>query len=236
MDHSNAPRPTAAPVAWRTAVVVALMLAATGCSDSTDRLVAWLEAAAEHPLSPLIVIAVFVASGFVAAPLSLIMVPTIVVYGPYLGSLWTVVGASLAGALFFWLGSRGADLAARFGRAKTDRRGLSKLVERNGVAAVAIARNLPLGPYPVVNLALGASPITLPQFLAGNLIGLTPWIAVYAITGAELRTLLSEPTPEAWLRLALTLVAVAALVAVVSAVVASRRSSETTAATDRRDA
>jgi phospholipase D1/2 len=200
----------------RAAVVVILLAMISGCSSGADELVGWLETAADHPLSPLLVIGVFIASGFVAAPLSVVMIPTIVIYGPVFGSLWTVIGASLAGGLFFWLGSRGADLADRFRGKTADRSRIGDLMERNGIVAVAIARNLPLGPYPLVNLALGASPVSLPQFLVGNAIGLTPWILVYAITGSEVKALLSNPSPEAWMRLGLTLVVVVFVAILVS--------------------
>jgi len=192
----------------RAVCIAALLSLCSGCSQASTELVGWLEAAAGHPLAPLAVIAVFLASGFVAAPLSLVMIPTIVVYGPVTGSLWTAIGATLAGALFFWFGSRGAALAGRVVRGGVDRSRIGRLVERNGVVAVAVARNLPLGPYPLVNLALGASPVRMPHFLIGNLIGLTPWIVAYAVTGSELRGLLTDPSPGALLRFGLTAVGV----------------------------
>jgi uncharacterized membrane protein YdjX (TVP38/TMEM64 family) len=190
------------PATSRVWVLAAGAAGLAGCSEAGGDLVVWLEASADHPLAPLGVIAVFIASGFVAAPLSVVMIPTMVVFGPLEGSLWTAVGATLSGGLFFWLGSRGARLAGRLRRRDADRSRLATLLGRNGVAAVVIARNLPLGPYPVVNLALGATAIRLPQFLVGNLIGLAPWIGLYASTGAEARTLLTSPSPETWWRLA----------------------------------
>jgi uncharacterized membrane protein YdjX (TVP38/TMEM64 family) len=209
-------------VGVRLAVVVAALVVASGCSGAADELVGWLESVADHPLAPLIVVAIFIASGFVAAPLSLIMIPTIVVYGPVFGSLWTAIGATLGGALFFWFGSKGGTLVGRLRKASADRSTIGHLVERNGVVAVAIARNLPLGPYPVVNFALGATPISMPQFLIGNLIGLLPWIAVYALTGAELRALLTDPSPDTLLRFGLTIAAVILIVAAASHLVRRR--------------
>jgi uncharacterized membrane protein YdjX (TVP38/TMEM64 family) len=196
--------------------------ALTGCDTAPIDVVGWIESSAGHPLAPFVVIAVFIVSGFVAAPLSLVMIPTIVVFGPLAGSLWTVIGATLSGALFFWLGSRGSALVDRFRNQSSGGTSLGRLVERNGVVAVAIARNLPLGPYPVVNLALGASPIRMSHFLIGNLIGLTPWIVLYAATGSQARQLLENPSPETWMRLGAVFLVLVGLTYVTSRALARR--------------
>ncbi len=194
------------------------LIPAVGCSNFGSGLVRWIETTADHPLAPFGVIAVFVLSGFVGAPLSLVMIPTIIVYGPALGTLWTVIGATLGGVLFFWLGARGGSVLKRLNSGPDASSRLGRLLESNGIVAVAVARNLPLGPYPVVNLALGASPVRLPQFVIGNLIGLAPWIALYAVTGAEARALIADPSPETWVRAA----AVLAVVVVVSLLVSRK--------------
>jgi phospholipase D1/2 len=161
-----------------------------------------------------LVIAVFVTTGFVAAPLTAVMVPTIVVLGPLHGSLWTLVGATASGALFFWLGARGSALAGRLGARPALKDRVTRLLEGNGILAVALARNLPLAPYPIVNLALGASPLRLPDFLVGNLLGLLPWVALYAAAGAELRPLLESPSPRS---LVVAGISIACLVVVAAA-------------------
>jgi uncharacterized membrane protein YdjX (TVP38/TMEM64 family) len=217
--HYRSDRPGAPSIA----IVVIVLMLAPGCSVADNDLVVWLERVADHPLAPVAVVALFVASGFVAAPLTVVMVPTILVYGPGAGSLWTAVGATIAGGLFFWLGSRGAGFVGRLRPRSVDRSRLGRLVERNGIIAVAVARNLPLGPYPVVNLALGATPVTLPQFLIGNLLGLAPWIALYSLSGAEIRTLFADPEPGVWIRLSLILAVIAGLTAAASIAATARR-------------
>jgi uncharacterized membrane protein YdjX (TVP38/TMEM64 family) len=206
--------------------VVLLLVFAGGCSAAADDLVDRLERVSDHPLSPLFVVLIFVAGGFVAAPLTVVMVPTILIYGPILGSLWTVIGATLSGGLFFWLGSRGATLFPRLRPNDGDRSRIGRLIERNGILAVAIARNLPLGPYSVVNLALGATPITLPRFVIGNLLGLLPWIALHALSGAEIRTLLTNPEPAVWVRLAFIVAVIVALAVATSRLTAGEDAEE----------
>ena len=81
MIEPISPRPSSGVRAIRAACVVALLSLSIACSQGATELVGLLEAAEGHPLAPLLVIVAFVASGFVAAPLSLVMIPTIVVFG-----------------------------------------------------------------------------------------------------------------------------------------------------------
>lgn len=179
----------------RICIVFAAMAATSGCRGSQETLLTWIEAAQSHPAGPIAVVAAFLASGFVGAPLTLLMVPTIVIFGPFAGSVIILIGATLAGALFFQLGAGGAGLARRVGLPSFDRSRLAPLLERNGIVAVAIVRNVPVAPYPVVNLAFGASTVRLRDFLIGNTIGLMPWIALYALAGEQLRELALDPSP-----------------------------------------
>jgi uncharacterized membrane protein YdjX (TVP38/TMEM64 family) len=176
------------------------------------------------------VIAVFVASGFVAAPLSVVMVPTIVVFGPVTGVLLTLVGASLSGALFFALGSTGSSIVGRAVDRLSFAGALARLLRTDGVFAVAVARNLPLGPYPIVNLALGASPVRFAHFMVGNLIGLLPWLILYAFAGSQLRSLLEDPDPGTAVLFGIGIVTIAVLTFLITrgaSAFISRRRSET---------
>jgi uncharacterized membrane protein YdjX (TVP38/TMEM64 family) len=161
---------------------------------SIEQQLLWLEASREHPLAPLIVVAVFIASGFVAAPLSAVMVPTMVLFGPIEGSFWTLIGATASAALFFHLGAGGSGIAERLGARVPVGDRMHCFLEGNGIVAVAVARNLPLAPYPLVNLALGASPVTFRHFMIGNFIGLLPWVVLYALAGAQILSFLAVPS------------------------------------------
>lgn len=201
-------RPVGAPTRARALALVLAAAALSGCGGVPD-FATLMEAGREHPAAPLLVLGIFLASGFVAAPLSAVMVPTLVVFGPVEGSAWTLLGASASAALFFKLGARGSALGKRFGlRIPPDGR-LARLLESNGILAVAAARNLPLGPYPVVNLALGALPLRFADFMIGNTIGLLPWVLLYALTGAELRAAAAAPNLEGAARVGLAVAGVA---------------------------
>jgi uncharacterized membrane protein YdjX (TVP38/TMEM64 family) len=187
-----------------------------GCGGSHETLLSWIDTAQSHPAGPIAVVAAFVASGFVGAPLTLLMVPTLVIFGPVRGSIIILIGATLAAALFFQIGAGGAGLARRFGLPGFDGGRLAPLLERNGIVAVALARNVPIAPYPVVNLAFGTTTVRLRDFLIGNAIGLTPWIALYAFAGEQLRELAASPSPARIALVALCFAAIIALSALVA--------------------
>ncbi len=91
-------------------------------------------------------------------------------------------------------------------------RGLSRLVdelERRGAVTMIVIRQLPL-PYAAVNMTVGASPMTWPQFVVGNAIGLLPSVTIYTYFSAALAEGVEGARTEALLK---------AIIAAVAAVV-----------------
>ncbi len=84
-----------------------------------------------------------------------------------------VVGRWVAGdALRGWLEARGAGWLVRE-------------LDQGGVLTTIMVRQLPL-PYPLVNLAAGASPMTWKKWLVGNALGLLPNCLIYTELSAAL--------------------------------------------------
>lgn len=206
---TQSPRRELPPARWGFVLFAALV--AFGCDTSGAAFTGWIEAAHGHPLGPLAMILAMVASGFVAAPLTLTMIPAMVVFGPAFGSLWTLIGATISAAVFFQLGSQGAAAARRVGAPRLLHHRLGRLLERNGVVAVALARFLPLAPYPIVNLALGSTRVRFRDFMVGNLLGLVPWVGLYAVAGDRLRDLIATPSAGGAAALVLAVSAVATM-------------------------
>jgi uncharacterized membrane protein YdjX (TVP38/TMEM64 family) len=66
-------------------------------------------------------------------------------------------------------------------------------------------RMVPIAPYTVVNVAMGAAGLQTGAFLAGTLIGLLPGIFILTMLGDRLRIAWSNPEPQnlAWFILAI---------------------------------
>ena len=132
------------------------------------------------PMAPLAAIALFVAGGLVAAPGTLMIGATVVVFGPWPGALYAFVGMMANGLVVYAIGRYAARdmvdawLARRTG-SKLD--GFNRLLARRGIVAVALMRVTPL-PYSLQNVMAGVARIRLADFVLGTPIGLIPVFVV----------------------------------------------------------
>jgi uncharacterized membrane protein YdjX (TVP38/TMEM64 family) len=133
-----------------------------------------------HPLAPAGVIVLYVVSGLVAVPISLLIAATLVVFGVARGVPLAVLGALASAAITFGIGRIMGELTVRrlFGaRFESVRQRL----ERCNVMTVALVRLLPIAPFSLINVAAGAGGVPWPAFVGGTLIGLAPGLAALAL-------------------------------------------------------
>jgi uncharacterized membrane protein YdjX (TVP38/TMEM64 family) len=81
---------------------------------------------------------------------------------------------------------------------------LSNWLHRRGLLAVVALRVLPMAPFTVVNLAIGASGISFVDFALGTLIGTGPGLIAISFLGGRIIDIIQNPsaTEVAWLVLA----------------------------------
>jgi len=145
-----------------------------------DRLGSLAEALKTMPASPLAVLAAFVLGTVLVVPVTLMIVVTVLVFGPWLGLAYSFAG-SLAGAAFtFWLGGLvGRKSVRRLAGSRLDR--LSRMLGRRGVVSILTVRIIPVAPFTIINLVAGATHIRLRDFLLGTVLGLAPGIIGIAL-------------------------------------------------------
>jgi len=178
-------------------LVVAAVLAALwkwtdlrGWADA-DRLVEALEPhRTRWYAAPLVLLAFVVAELFLFPVLVLVFVCGLV-FGPWLGSIYALVGAIGSSILPFYIGRR-------LGRRKLERLGgrivakLGRVLERRGVVAVFLVRKVP-APFTIVNMICGASPVSLRDFVLGTLLGMGTGTLLLTILGGRLVDILRSP-------------------------------------------
>lgn len=147
----------------------------------------------ELPWAPMIVIAVFVAGGFIAFPLTLLITATAVVFTPI-----TAIATSVAGALANALSLYGVGhtlMRETVNHAFTkhvDK--LQRALDHSGILAVATIRMVPIAPFTLVNLAAGSMGIRVRDYTLGTLLGVLPGTLALTAFGRQLRMLVERPT------------------------------------------
>jgi phospholipase D1/2 len=152
--------------------------------------VARLAAAAERvrtmPGAPLVVIVAYIVGSAVMLPLTILIVATILVFGPWTGIAYALAGSLCAAAIVYGAGrTLWRDLVDRLAGRHLDR--LVRRLSRRGVLAIAIVRLLPVAPFTVVNLVAGALRLRFAPFMVGSLLGLVPGVVLIALLGIAIR-------------------------------------------------
>ena len=149
----------------------------------------------DWPLAPLVAIAAFVVGGLIAAPATLMIGATTLLFGAWPGSAYAFGGMLVNGLVVYAIGrstARGLvdDWLAKRAGSKLD--SFNRRLGQRGFVAVALIRLTPI-PYTVQNLMAGASRIGLGDFVVGTALGIVPVIALMAGVAAEFDAWLMHP-------------------------------------------
>lgn len=158
-----------------------------------ERVVSAMRATGRH-FGPGAAIAAFAAACVAVVPLTFLTLVTIVAFGPAEGFLCVLAGASLGGAVSYGMGRMlGREVVERLAGERVNL--LSRRLAGRGLLAVAAVRLVPVAPFAVVNLVIGASHIRLRDFLLGNALGMTPGTLAIALFLDQIMTALTTPGP-----------------------------------------
>lgn len=145
------------------------------------------------PWQFLAVIAVYVAAGFVAFPIVVLIAGTAVLFGAWPGSLYAFAGAMASAIVTYAIGRWiGRDALRNFLGPRLNR--ASESIVEAGIVTTTIARLIPAAPYTLVNLAAGAMHINFLAYLIGTALGLVPGIIVMAALGRHISWSLQHPS------------------------------------------
>jgi uncharacterized membrane protein YdjX (TVP38/TMEM64 family) len=67
-------------------------------------------------------------------------------------------------------------------------------MERKGLIAVTLVRLVPLAPFPIVNLVMGAMRVKLWHFVVGTFLGMLPGMLAATVLSDQLAAALEDPT------------------------------------------
>ena len=165
-----------------------------------DALRTYLADVVDSPFAPFLVVACFVLGGLIAFPMVVLILVTAALFGPWLGMAYAVAGIAASGGLFYAVGVRvGSDPLKRLAGNRWPR--LRGRLQKRGLLAVVALRVLPMAPFTLVNLAIGASGIRFVDFAVGTLIGMGPGLVVMCFVGSRMAEIVDNPSVQhiAWL-------------------------------------
>jgi uncharacterized membrane protein YdjX (TVP38/TMEM64 family) len=168
----------------------------------------------------LFVLAAFLLLGLLLFPILVLIAATGIAFGPVLGPLYAMAG-SLACA------SAGFAIGRRLGHEKVERligSGPARLADRlrrNGTLTVFVIRKVP-APFTLVNVAIGASPVSFRDFILGTLLAMAGGVITLAGFGSQVGELFLHPSAEGVLRAALLLCVSLAVAIVINLAVRPR--------------
>lgn len=160
---------------------------------SPHRLAAAFRSVAASPLSFPLVVGIFIAAGFIAFPVTLLIAATAITFGTWEGLSVALTG-SMASALSTYAAGRwlGADLLRRVMGPRINR--VARKVKSNGILAVTTMRVMPTAPFMLVNLVAGATRIRLLDYTIGTFLGLAPGIVIMSVLGGRLLEMMTRPS------------------------------------------
>lgn len=164
-----------------------------------------LNALAEQPWAPLLVIGAYIVGGLVAFPVLLLIAATAAAFGPISGFLYAAAGSLASAVVTYAVGFMlGRDALRTVIGPRLQR--VQRRIVKGGVVTIAAIRLLPIAPFTVVNVVAGASDIRLGSFIAGTIVGMAPgWVLMSAL-GHQLARIMSGPTPAEIAMLAVVII------------------------------
>jgi phospholipase D1/2 len=150
-------------------------------------------------------------------PVTLLIIASVIVFGPWLGAVYSLGGAVATALLSYLLGARlGRDAIKNLAGGRINR--ISQQLAKRGTFTIVVLRIVPVAPFTIINLVAGASHIRLRDFFWGTLLGLLPGITAIAILTDRVKSTMNNPQPET-----IVLLVVVALAVLGSSFLLSRR-------------
>lgn len=145
----------------------------------------------DNPAAPWWMLGVYLTAAAGLVPVIVLVVATVVVFGPLLGLVYAWSGLLLGAAIGFWLGKLvPRDLTRRLAGKRLNR--ISRRLAQGGLRSMFAVRLFPVAPFPVVNMVAGASRVRPRHYLLGTLLGMLPGLIALTLVADRIRALIYE--------------------------------------------
>ena len=132
-------------------------------------------------------ILLFIIATLFLLPGSILVIAGGIVFGPLLGTLLSLIAATLASSCSFllarWLGR---DLLLKYVGHSHTFKAIEKGIARNGIDFLILTRLIPLFPYNIQNYAYGLTTITFWPYTLISALTTLPGIVIYTVMASDL--------------------------------------------------
>jgi len=168
------------------------------------------------PAAPVLATLGIALAGCLAVPITLLVVASVIAFGPLPGFFCALAGAEISALLTYGVGHvAGRDLVRRHAGQRLNR--ISNALARRGLLTVIALRIVPVAPFVIINAVAGASRIGFRDFALGTLFGLVPGILAITLFSGVLLETLHEPVAGRFAAL------LSAIVIIIAAMILLRR-------------
>lgn len=176
---------------------------------TAERLESWIGRLDAVRSSPWVLpgtVILYIVALLVAFPLTLLVVMTGLLFGPWWGLLYATLGTLSSSMVTFWIGHL-------LGREPLERHGgkhlnaLSGYMSERGIRAMIFINLLPLAPFTFTNLMAGAFNMPFGRYMAGSAIGIIPGLAFVTVLGGQVgRILQAEDNKDLFLAIGVAVI------------------------------
>jgi phospholipase D1/2 len=153
---------------------------------------AWKHSLQHYPGTVFWVLGAYLIGSLVLFPVTILNVATVLTFGPVIGNAYALIGWLASASMGYGLGSLlGRELVHKWLGTRVHR--LIGQVESHGFVAVLIMRLVPVAPFTLVNMFVGASGIRFWEFFLASLVGRIPGLVVLTLAGVQLEYFLRHP-------------------------------------------
>lgn len=153
---------------------------------------------------PIIYIVLYTLRPLILFPGSVLTVTSGIIFGPWLGIVYTIIGANLSATTVFYMGRFFGKSFADSLRKKNNTKLIDRL-EQEGFLTVLLMRLLYF-PYDFVGIISGASHISWRAYTLATFIGILPGLITFVLFGGAAGSATGVNDGQVWVTLALSAV------------------------------
>ena len=143
--------------------------------------------------APVLVVLAYTPASFIMFPRWLVTMTAVLAFGPWKGFAYAMSGIILAAIATFLPGRLVArDTVKRLAGPRM--KPVARFMQRKGFIAVTLVRLVPIAPFPVVNLVMGAMRVKLWHFALGTFLGMLPGTLAATVLSDQLAAALEDST------------------------------------------